>query len=138
EPAHVAHGVERASQIHRVLEAELPRIERVGFRVARASSVAEPFARALLDAILELKEELLRHTAVAEATVHPRAGTADATILVDEQALDEPRIRSLVMRARSVAASTTSPSARVLHHRLGELDRDVEALFVVERSLGAN
>jgi iron-sulfur cluster repair protein YtfE (RIC family) len=122
---------------HRAFEEELPRLESLGWKVSRAPDVSTTFARSLMQAILALKDELLRHTAVAEATLHPFAGTADGDVLLEEHLGVHSTIRSLVSEARSVA-STAPIGTRIafaLKDGLFTLERNLEMFFALERTL---
>ena len=122
---------------HRAFEEELPRLENLGWKVAHAPDVSAGYARSLMHALLRLKDELLRHTAVAEATLHPFAGTPDGDVLLEEHLADHAKIRSLLADARrtSATAPSTTRISFALKDGLQTLERTLEMFFGIERTL---
>ncbi len=122
---------------HRAFEEELPRLENLGWKVAHAVDVPALFARSLMHALLRLKDEIFRHAAVAEATVHPFAGTPDGDVLLEDHIRDHVAIRELVADARRIAAECPPPSriGAALKDGLVTLERNLERYFTAERTL---
>jgi iron-sulfur cluster repair protein YtfE (RIC family) len=122
---------------HRAFEEELPRLETLGWKVAHGPEVSTNYARTLMHALLRLKDELLRHAAVAEATLHPFAGTPDGDVLLEEHLRVHADIREAIAEARRTAATApaTTRVAFALKDGLQTLERNVEMFFALERTL---
>lgn len=122
---------------HRAFDEELPRLERLGWNLARQVEVEPAGARALMNALLLLKDDLLRHTAVAETTVHPHAGTPDGDVLLADHTSAHPKLRAVIAEARDAARTLVAAGcvARALKDGLENLEHDLEAFFAREHSL---
>jgi iron-sulfur cluster repair protein YtfE (RIC family) len=122
---------------HRAFDEEMPRLESLAWKIAAARDVTPQLSRALMNALLELKAEVQRHTAVAEKTVHPFAGTSDGDVLLDEHLADHGTLRTLIKNARTIAADAppTSRIAFALQDGLRTLERNLEMYFALERTL---
>jgi hypothetical protein len=94
------------------------------------------------EALTELRDALLGHTAFAERTMYPGAAKAHGEDLFAEQVVHHMEIRRSLARVQAVAASSSTHGrsaviAKALRHGLINLDRNVEMFFALECTLRA-